>query len=671
MEFRLLGPVEVDDEGRPLVLGGAKQRALLAILLLHANEVVSRDRLIDEIWGEHPPASAPHSLEVYVSRLRKTLHAGGEGQRLLTHAGGYLLQLEDEQLDVNRFARLVAEGRGALAAGDYDRAAGQLAEALAVWRGPALSDLAFESFARAEIDRLEEERLAALEDRIEAELALGRHGAVVGELETLSSRHPLRERLHAQLMLSLYRSGRQAEALAVYRRTRQHLMDELGIEPSPELQRLQQKILRQDPSLELSTTEPGPRPAEPGSPTRRLFPGRWRPAAIAVVIAGLLATAAAAAVALFTGSSEPSLHGVDANAVGVIDPDNGRITSEVRLDRTPSHLAAGAGSIWALSAKQESVSRIAAISGRVIQTIQVGHGPTDIAYGSRAVWVVNSLDGTVSRIDRDSNTVVDDIPVGNIPLAVATGFGSIWVTTAGDREVVRLDAHTGRVVKRIATGSVGRAIAVTDDAVWVSDDDHNRVSGIDPKSNEVTKSVTVGQGPTAVAYGAGALWVVNELDRTVMRIDPRENIVARTIPIGGTPTDLLFADGGLWVTDETGGRVVRVDPRRNEVGASIDTGNRPQGVAFAAGRLWLSVQPAAFSHRGGTLKVVSIGRTFDSLDPALGYDGEAWNLLGMLYDGLTSFQRIGNPEGTKLVPDLATSLPVPSDDGRTYIFQLR
>jgi YVTN family beta-propeller protein len=676
MQFRLLGPLEVENEGRTLPLGGAKQRALLAILLLHSNEVVSRDRLIDELWGERPPASALHSLEVYVSRLRKTLHANGDEQWLLTRAGGYLLQLEREQLDVNCFEALVAEGRRALAAADYERAAQQLAEALALWRGPALSDLAYETFAASDIDRLEEERLAALEDRIEAELALGRHGAVAGELEALSGEHPLRERLHGQLMLALYRSGRQAEALAAYRETRRHLMDELAIDPSPDLQLLEQAILRQDPTLELSmrplASVDGLPPREPSTRKRRLPSIEpWRPAVIVVGVAALLSAALSGAIVFFTGSSQPSLDGVDANAIGILQPKTGKISGEVILGGTPGRIAAGAGSIWAVSPNRQSVSRIDSATARVVQTIAVGHGPSGIAYGGDAVWVANSLDGTVSRIDPGTSRVVQTIAVGNVPVAVAGGFGSIWVTSAGDRLVVRLDARSGRRLARIRTGDVGRGIAVGAGAVWVSDADRGRVSRIDPTTNEVTRKITVGNGATAVAYAAGALWVANELDGTVMRIDPRRNVVARTIEIAGTPGGLAFADGGLWVSDESGGRIVRIDPQLNEVVTSIDTGNRPQGAAIAAGRLWLPVQPAAVRHRGGTLRIVSISQTFDSLDPALGYDGQAWNLLNMLYDGLTAFQRLGNPDGTKLVPDLATSLPAPSDDGRTYVFQLR
>ena len=219
MQFRLLGPVEVEDEGRPLVLGSAKQRALLAILLLHANEVVSRDRLIDDLWGERPPASAPHSLEVYVSRLRKTLQPDGGERLLVTRPGGYLLRLEPDQLDLDASSAWSRKDAARSPPATTSERRNGFAEALALWRGPALGDLAYEPFARPEVERLEEQRLAALEERIEAELALGRHAALIGELEAVSGKHPLRERLHGQLMLALYRCGRQADALETYRDT--------------------------------------------------------------------------------------------------------------------------------------------------------------------------------------------------------------------------------------------------------------------------------------------------------------------------------------------------------------------------------------------------------------------------------------------------------------------
>lgn len=677
MQFQLLGPLEVEDNGRPLALGSAKQRALLAILLLHANEVVSRDRLIDELWGEQPPASAPHSLEVYVSRLRKTLQASGGEQLLLTRAGGYLLRLEPDQLDVRRFERLLGEGRRALAAGNYERASERFTDALALWRGPALGDLAYEPFAGPEIERLEEQRLAALEERIEAELALGHHSSLIGELDSLSGKHPLRERLHGQLMLALYRSGRQAEALEAYRETRQHLLDGLGINPSPTLQQLEQAILRQDPTLELPARpvarEDGRPSVEPTSRKRRL-PSieQWRAALVVVGVAGLLVAAVAAAIVLFTGGSHHSLSGVDANAVGILDPKTGEINAEVLLNSAPDQVAAGASSIWAVSPNRQTVSRLDPATRHVVQDIDVGAGPTGIAYSpeGRAVWVANSLAGTVSRIDPGTNRAVEAIPVGNVPAAVAIGFGSVWITNVGDRSVTRLDARSGHLIKTIETDDVGRGIAVGGGAVWVSDDDGGSVSRIDPRTNEVTKQITVGNGATALAYGAGSLWVANGFDGTVSRIEPKTSAVT-SVPTGGTPGDLAFADGALWVSDESRGRILKVDPQQNKVVGTVETGNPPRGLALAAGRLWFSVQASGGRHRGGTLRVVSTGRTFDSLDQGLGYDGEALNVLSMAYDGLTALKRVGSFDGTKLVPDLATSLPTVSDGGRTYVFELR
>ena len=253
MRFGILGPFEVaDDQRRKIALGGRKQQAVLAILVLHAGEVVSSDRLIEELWGERAPATAAKTVQVYVSKLRKAL---GEGV-VLTRAGGYVLDPDRTDVDVHRFEALVAEGRRALAS-DPRGAARCLGDALALWRGQPLADFVYEPFAQGELARLEEARMAALEDRIDADLALGASTALVGELEALVREHPLRERLCGQLMLALYRAGRQAEALGVYQRARAHLAEELGLEPSPALKAIQAQILNQDPALSRSTVIDG------------------------------------------------------------------------------------------------------------------------------------------------------------------------------------------------------------------------------------------------------------------------------------------------------------------------------------------------------------------------------------------------------------------------------
>ena len=261
MEFRILGPLEVvDEEQRRVRLPGPKTRALLAELLINANQVVSVDRLVEAVWGEDAPETAAKTLQTYVLHVRKAVEPGRApgttGKVLLTRESGYLLAVRPEQVDALRFERLVEEGRDALSASEPERAAAALAAGLALWRGPALADVAAGSLAQPEAIRLEELRLAALEDRIEADLAVGRR-ELVAELEQLVTRHPLRERLWGQLMVALYRSGRQADALRVFQRARAVLIEELGIEPGPELRRLEAAVLAQDPALDLHVGAPG------------------------------------------------------------------------------------------------------------------------------------------------------------------------------------------------------------------------------------------------------------------------------------------------------------------------------------------------------------------------------------------------------------------------------
>jgi predicted ATPase len=249
MDFRILGPLEIAVRERPLPLRGGKQRALIGMLVVHANEVVSKDRLVDEFWRDEPFEAALNTLQVTISRLRKGLERDGDESRLLTQAPGYLLRIELEELDAAVFERLLADGRAALADGLPEQAAEQLQSALALWRGPALADFRYERFAQSEIARLEELRLVCLEERIEAELALARQAELVPELEALVKEQPLRERFRFQLMLALYRCGRQAEALELYQQSRRTLQEELGLDPSPELQELERKILQQEPGL--------------------------------------------------------------------------------------------------------------------------------------------------------------------------------------------------------------------------------------------------------------------------------------------------------------------------------------------------------------------------------------------------------------------------------------
>jgi DNA-binding SARP family transcriptional activator len=279
MDFRILGPLEALDEGRVVRLGGTKQRALLAVFLLHANETLGTDRLVDELWGERAPATAAKTVQVYISRLRKALaneEDNGSGLVVATREHGYELELDPERLDAQRFERLVAEGRSELAAGSPERAAAALEAALSLWRGPALADLAYEPFAQREIARLDDLRVTAQELLIEARLELGAHAEVVGQLEKLISENPYRESLRAQLMLALYRCERQADALQAFQEARRTLVEELGIEPGERLRELERAILAQDSSLHLMVAAK-PAAAEPAAAApRSVFVGRER-----------------------------------------------------------------------------------------------------------------------------------------------------------------------------------------------------------------------------------------------------------------------------------------------------------------------------------------------------------------------------------------------------------
>ena len=276
MEFRVLGPLEVVHGGQRLRLGGVKQRAVLAILLLNANRVVSVDRLVDELWDGRPPGSAIGTLQTYVSHLRDLLEPQRDrratAQVLVTRSPGYLLRVGADDLDAPRLERLVGQGQQALAAGDAPVAAARFRVALELWRGPALADFIGLPFATTEIDRLEQLRLVAIEGRVEAELAMGRHAELTGELEALVADHPLREGFRAQLMLALYRSGRQADALGVYRATRELLTSELGLDPDDRLTQLEQAVLRHAPELvwRADQERQGARPADTATINRRV-----------------------------------------------------------------------------------------------------------------------------------------------------------------------------------------------------------------------------------------------------------------------------------------------------------------------------------------------------------------------------------------------------------------
>jgi peptide/nickel transport system substrate-binding protein len=648
MEFRVFGPLEVRDGVRELALGAGKQRALLAVLLVHTGEVVPADRLIDALWGESPPASAPNSVHVYVSQLRRVL---GDG-RLVTRGRGYALELASGELDAERFERLLEDGRARLRDGDPERAAETLREALGLWRGPPLADFAYEPFAQTEIARLEELRLEALEERVEADLRLGRHRELVSELQTLVRAHPLRERLRAQLMLGLYRCGRQVEALETYHQARRMLGEELGLAPGPTLQELERAVLRQDPRLTAAESIPAMRRA------------RTRGGLYLVLGGAVLLVAAAATFFLLRGGA--SVVSVTPDSVALVDRDSGEVAAAVPIGASPSALAVGAGALW-VATGDNSVSRIDLRTKSVRQTIRVGGGPADVAVTDGAAWVANGLDGTVSRIDLESNQVVDTIAVGNGPTGIAADEDAVWVTNSADGTVARIDSESGRLTRTLPAAVGAAGIAVGFGRLWVVSPPSESVAVLDPRSGAVIQRIGVGADPEAVAVGSGAVWVTNRADGTVSKIDPRTGAVMDTIRAGGAASGVAAGDGRIWIANAARGTLQRVDPATGEVVTTVRLGNPPQDVALSPQGAYVAVRSSGREHRGGTVRVASASAV-KSIDPA---GDSCWCVSILTNDGLVGFRRLGGVQGTQLVPDLAMSLPTVTDGGRSYTFRVR
>jgi len=669
IDYRLLGPLEVTAGGHALDVGGPKQRALLAILLLHANQPVPRDVLIEQLWGERPPTGPDHAVDVYIWRLRKRLDPVAGSPCVLTRAGGYLLQAAPEQVDLLRFERLAHDGQRSLAEGKADRAAGQFREALALWRGPPLADFRGEAFAQAWITRLEKLRAEVAEDRIDADLALGQHARVVGELEAIVASQPLHERPYQQLMVALYRCGRQADALAVYRDARRTLVDELGIEPGQPLRQLERAILQQDPSLELPTRRAAARAVVPPPGTARAWftgtGGRRR----LVAAAGALALTLTLLVAATTHGSARLAAGPD--SVGVIDGATADLSAVVTRVGRPEGIASGAGAVWVTDSADNLLLRVD-LAGQVIDRIPVGRGPAGVTVGDGEVWVANELDGTVSEVNPGAGRQVATIPVGIGPHAIAFGYGSVWVANVTDDTLSRIDAATGTVTTVIPLGSAPAGITTGAGAVWVTSQQTGELLRIDPADNRPSRAIPIGRSPAGLAAGGGSIWVADS-GGALWRVDPRTGR-ARTIKLGGAPTGVAYSGGAVWVARGLSGSVSKIIPATGKV-QLIHLGNEPTDLVAAGGRVWATVLPSLASHRGGTLTVITRLPADEGsrppTDPAVAFYSWAWQMLSMTNDGLVGYRRAGGLAGDQLVPDLATALPAPTGGGKIYTFRLR
>jgi YVTN family beta-propeller protein len=672
LDFRLLGPVDVSNGAGLLRLGGPKQRALLADLALNAGTIVSTARLIEDLWGNDPPPTAGHTVEAYISRIRRILRDGSTREVLVSKPPGYLLDVGHDRVDAFRFEELVEKGTEAAGRGDDSKASAVLRDALGLWRGDALADVCEMPFARVAARRLAERRLVALERRIESDLRLGRAQQLVAELEALAAAHPYHEPFHQQLMLALYRSGRQTDALAAFRRARALLVGELGIEPGPELRKLEQAILRHDPELQgHPVTHPRVR-GQGRPPQRPAWPAGRAPRRRRALAAAGLALAVATAGVLVALQRPSGAHvppsDVQANAVVFVDPAQTTVLGQAGTRGRPAGIAAGFGRLWVTDTANGRVLVLDPATFRIEDQIPVGRDPTGIAASANGIWVTDPGSGTVSEINPSSETVVATVTVPAVPSAIAAGAGAVWVADGSNGALTRIDPDRASVVDVIDVGQPLTDVAVGLGSVWVTSASSGQLIGIDSRTGQVTQAIPIGNGPAFVRVVDGAVWVATPPDDSLSRFDPASGSLRKlTIP---DPIGLAGAAGALWVGSGAPARLTRVDPATDTITSATALANPPAAMADLGRTLALVTYAAPAAHRGGTLNVVAGGGVV-SIDPGTAWTPSSWELLSMTSDGLLTYARNSYPGDASVVPDLATALPLVRDGGRTFIFRLR
>jgi len=680
LKVSLAGGVAVQSDG--VVLGENRfprrqGRLLFAYLVLEQARPVPRDELAEALWGEALPATWDKALTVLASKLRALLtevHAAGA--ITLTGAFGcYRLDLpEGTWVDVLAAPNAVQEAEAALATDDLEKAKAAAMGAASLAGRPFLPGEEG-SWVEEKRRELTDVRRRAFRCLADASLGLGNASDAAKWAEDAIALEPFREAGYRHLMEAHVAAGNRAEALRVYERCRRLLAEELGAYPSPETESIYRELLgASSPEAQAVAAQAGPvavlesEPEEEAPPAvlRRSTLRRGR---VPIAIGGALLLAAAIAIPVveLTGAGDPELASAPANSAALIDAQTNRLVADVPVGNGPTSIAAGEDAVWVTNAQDRTVSRIDPKTRRVVQRIPVGSAPSGIAVAAGAVWVANSLEGTVSRIDPQTNTVVQSIPVGVTPTAVAASRGDVWVTSADERSVTKIDAVSGHVIYTKPTGALGRGIAIGGGAVWITDESSRRVLRLDPGSGSIVDTVSVGNGPTGIAFGASAIWVANSLDGTVSRIDLETNTVTDVIPVGEGPDGIAAGADALWVSVEFSETIVRIDPATNDVVERIPVANRPKGLAVSGEQLWFGVQPAGGGHRGGRLVVADPSAPFVSIDPGFG----GHKALGAVYDSLLDVARHGGSEGTRVVPDLAVSLPLVTAGGTSYAFQLR
>jgi branched-chain amino acid transport system substrate-binding protein len=578
VEFRLLGLLEVVTDDGPIRIVRGRESALLALLLLHSNQPLPTDRIVEELWGAAAPENAAKSVHIYVSRLRKALGA----DRIETTSAGYRMRVDTDELDCERFSRYAAEGKRR--------------EALALWRGEPLADFRFEAFAQSEIRRLEAMRDDLWMDELDVRLDSGRVADAIPELTALVEREPLWERPRGQLMRALYLAGRQTEALELYRSTRTLLSDELGVEPGRELQRVERAILNQDPSLGKPS---GPMPSTAGRHRYRLL----------VAGALVVAVAAAAVVGIELSRSTKQALPYVPDSLARLDVASGRIDGVLPLAGTPGPVTISNDRAWVASTSR-TISAVAldSLQTKLLATPELSAGEL-VSSGGR-LWAVGADGGAVSELDSVYGTLLHRIALpadlDNVAVRMAPAVtGGVWITSgtrllrydrAGNRTAT-VDLH--RPLTDIVEG-LGRLWVLSGPTAALLELNDRTAAQLGAAIRLELRPGFDAPSPIALTVGSGAIWVLAGSPASVIRVDPRIGAVVTTIllGIGSDPTSIAAGQGRVWVADSGDGTIARVDASDNSLRRLV-VGGSPANLVVGGRHLWVTMQAGLSANNGG------------------------------------------------------------------------
>ncbi len=680
LKIFLIGRVAVEGDRAGLDQArfpGRQARLLFAYLVTADGRPVPRDEIAGVVWGDDAPATWEKALTVLASKLRATLaEYGANGSVSLTSTFGcYRLDLPDGTwVDIAAAQRAADEAEQALAVGDVERAKSAGGVAVALMRQTFLpgEDGAWIDAERSQLTEAHRRALGALAD---AALRTGAPVEAVKWAAQTIALEPFRETGYRQLMRAHADAGNRAEALRVYDRCRRLLADELGTYPSPQTDALYRDLLAlptpPEPLGQATSHDPPPSVHPPTPARRRASRARMPLAAI-----GVVTTATVVMALVITASRVRHVPvTVAANTIVALDP-NGTVAAAIPVGSRPVAITAGAGALWVANLDDATVSRVDPSAQRVVRTIPSDGDPIGLEGVNGGIWVVNGTGG-VTIVDPKYNRLASSVPLGreedgvttatSPPRPMLAAFGSVWIVDP-DGLVTIVSAASHRVTGSVDVGNGPTAIVEGAGSVWVANGADGTVTRIDP-STLVTTTVPVGHGPSAIAVNEAGVWVANAGDDAVVRVDTGTGTVAGTTKVGDDPTALIATPAGLWVANARDGTVMRLDPRTGRIRSSVRLGSTPDALLAFGGRVWVAVAPAppALPTSGGVARF-TIASDLPSYDPALDQTPE---LLYATCAQLVTYPDLPAPYGSRIVPEVAAAVPVPTDGGRVYTFTVR